>query len=295
MLARPARGETLDRVDEDGRRRNLDALRPDEQLGEPPRRLLALRVAPGHDVAEPPDVLVERLRHLDEPAADLPQVAVVEHAALRRGELGDGDRVDGLADDARLDHRARVHAEDDRAVVDRVEVVGARRPPRPATRPLAARATTSSTRSKSTCAPLLVPVRMRPDQDARVAQRGLVAGAHRLDPLAGRTRPRSSSTGTATRPRRGCTASPGRARRARRTPPAAAAASRTSGRSTARRWRPRGRPGRRAATTASSFCVSFQTVTRSGSHTEQLLARQVVPAGDADAGRARPSPIELRA
>ena len=88
MLARPARGELLDRVDEHGRRRHLDALRPDEKLVKRRAASSPSVSRPAIDVAEPPDVLVERLRDLDEPAADLAQVAVVEHAALRRGECG---------------------------------------------------------------------------------------------------------------------------------------------------------------------------------------------------------------
>ena len=101
------------------------------------------------------------------------------------------------------------------------------------------------------------------------------------------TRQNSASVigrGRATRRRRGCTASPGRGRRARRTPRAGAAASRTSGRST-------GRPvttTRSAGTPCRSHRLLLLHVVpdrdQVGDDPEQLLARQVVPARDADRG-----------
>ena len=66
---------------------------------------------------------------VQQPALDVLEMLEVQRAFLRRGELLGLHRIDRPADDARLDHRARVDADDGLGVVHRVEVVGARAPP----------------------------------------------------------------------------------------------------------------------------------------------------------------------
>jgi hypothetical protein len=59
-------------------------------------------------------------------AFDVLQMLKVQRAFLRGRELLRFDRVHRPADDARLDHRARIHADNRFGVVHRIEVVVAR-------------------------------------------------------------------------------------------------------------------------------------------------------------------------
>ena len=113
------------------------------------------------------------------------EVAEVERPGLGVAELVGEDRVHRPADDRRLDLRARVDPDDRGAVVDRVEVVLPRLARRAGTRRARGqiddlRRRRSAGRRNPRCGE-----RVRPDEDARVAQRRRGRGPPR--PSGGRT------------------------------------------------------------------------------------------------------------
>ena len=83
----------------------------------------ALRIS--QPVAQLPDVFVDRRRDPHTTAVLGQQVVEVNRAFLRACKLLGQHREHRPADDRRLDHRARIDADDRRRVIDRVEEIGA--------------------------------------------------------------------------------------------------------------------------------------------------------------------------
>jgi len=107
------------------RSRLIDPLRPYERLDEPPASLgRLLRVA--NRRFEMRSVLRHIGGDMEQSAVDGLQMPEVQRAFLGLAELRGQQRVDTAADDRALDLRARVHADDGGAVMNRVEVLGAR-------------------------------------------------------------------------------------------------------------------------------------------------------------------------
>ena len=140
---------------------------------------LGAAVVPVHDRArELGRVLVERPRDGEQPAADLQQVAEVERALLDALVLGVEHGQHRPADDRRLDHRARVQA-DDRAGCGRSS-----RSSRPSTRRRSARGPPAGTRRRRAdldAVPGVGPLRVRTDEDAELCD-GIAPRAQRLRP-----------------------------------------------------------------------------------------------------------------
>ena len=166
---RGLRAEPFDRFRELCSGRHRCAERSDESLDEALRFDVAATLG-CQRIREQLHMLVERARNPQQPAVHVHQVVLrdrlVEHAVHR------------LADDGRLEKRARVQADNGGAVVHRVEVVVLRlvidwmRPPERDV--LEAR--------KIDVLPLLGPHGVRTNEDADVLQPRVVARANRLDP-----------------------------------------------------------------------------------------------------------------
>ena len=170
----------FDGLDETVRGGHVEAVRPHKRLDERPRLLIA-RGLPPHGVGQLRQVLRHRRRGREQPAVDVLEMLEVQRPFLLPGELVRQHGVHRPADDARLDQRARVHADDRDAVEHRVEVVGARLGVdrvRPAARPDAHRVVLG----RIEVLPLIRVLRMRANENRRAPQHRIGRGADRFDP-----------------------------------------------------------------------------------------------------------------
>ena len=225
------------------------------------------------------DVLFEAARRFEQAAADVRQVVEVNRpflVVLR--DLRLQDRQHRLAGDTRFEKRAGVEPDDGRRVVQRVEVVVLRRgvdrmaPEEPDVLEL----------RQIDLLPLVEPSWMRPDEQARLPEHGIGAAANVLNPAFGESR----LVRGVLEQRRADVQDVGPRRvearvlaelfaRARRLTAEPLVVALRAGHDN-----PLGRHTMQLD--GLRFCVSFQTVTRSGIGAQQRLAGQVIPAADAE-------------